>query len=87
MVERAIGVQQNLLALARNVLKLRHKLLEIGRLGGRVTADCGASLMQHSDAPNGAQSALGARVNRIVKPFDGSPVQLARQAANRIQFG
>jgi hypothetical protein len=29
MVERTIGVHENLLALAANVLELRHKLLEI----------------------------------------------------------
>jgi hypothetical protein len=29
MVERTIGVHENLVALAANVLELRHKLLEI----------------------------------------------------------
>ena len=49
LVERTISAHENLLALAANVLKLRHELLEIAGWQGK-QADCGANSIKDTSA-------------------------------------
>ena len=61
MVERAIGVHQDLRALAANLFKLRHKPLEIAGGQREQQADCAANLMKRSPPFNRARFALAYR--------------------------
>jgi len=57
MVERAIGVHQDLRALAANLFKLRRKPLQTTGGAAQAEADCGANLMDRSHF----STALGSR--------------------------